>query len=91
MVLDAENKVILFQLSNAFTELLTKEVEKKAIKAIEAYSTLHAVPLPDSKQRPESGLAFCVFVSVFSTRVLAPKETTWSSRIIASLSRKGNS
>lgn len=47
MVLDAEGEVILFHLSGAFGMFVWDELEQRAFRAIEAYSTLHAVPLPD--------------------------------------------
>ncbi|KAI1081669.1 hypothetical protein F5B20DRAFT_534916 [Whalleya microplaca] len=47
MVLDKDSEVILFQLSDAFTRLLTKRIERDVVQALETYSTLQAVPLPD--------------------------------------------
>ncbi|CAJ2511347.1 Uu.00g069720.m01.CDS01 [Anthostomella pinea] len=47
MVLDQDDEVILFQLSSAFTKLLTEQVQQATVQALETYSTLHPVPLPD--------------------------------------------
>ncbi|KAH9887162.1 hypothetical protein F4778DRAFT_436504 [Xylariomycetidae sp. FL2044] len=47
MVIDQNNEPILFQLSDAFQKLLTSTVECDAVQALETYSTLHPVPLPD--------------------------------------------
>lgn len=47
MVLDAEGDVILFQLAGAFGQFFWSELEHQAVRAIETYSTLHALPIPD--------------------------------------------
>ncbi|KUJ12813.1 uncharacterized protein LY89DRAFT_755905 [Mollisia scopiformis] len=48
MVLDKNNEVIFLQLSDSFQKLLQKQLEDQVVKAFEIYSTLHAVPFPDS-------------------------------------------
>lgn len=47
MVLDAEGEIIYFQLEKAFNHFIWGELQEQSFRAIEAYSTLHAVPLPD--------------------------------------------
>ncbi|KAK7756778.1 hypothetical protein SLS62_001221 [Diatrype stigma] len=44
---DIKGEVIFCQLSGAFSQFVWDTLEHEASQAIEAYSTLHAVPLPD--------------------------------------------
>ncbi|RYP73303.1 hypothetical protein DL771_003732 [Monosporascus sp. 5C6A] len=47
MVLDKANHVIAFQFSDAFGELLTKNVENKVTASLDTFSTLQPVPVLD--------------------------------------------
>ncbi|RYP13953.1 hypothetical protein DL767_010475 [Monosporascus sp. MG133] len=47
MVLDKANHVIAFQFSDAFGELLTKNVENEVTASLDTFSTLQPVPVPD--------------------------------------------
>ncbi|RYP60694.1 hypothetical protein DL769_007998 [Monosporascus sp. CRB-8-3] len=47
MVLDKANHVIAFQFSDAFGELLTKNVKNQVTASLDTFSTLQPVPVPD--------------------------------------------
>ncbi|RYP04519.1 hypothetical protein DL765_010161 [Monosporascus sp. GIB2] len=51
MVLDKANHVIAFQFSDAFGELLTKNVKNEVTTSFGTFSTLQPVPVPDMTRR----------------------------------------
>jgi len=47
MVLDKNKKMIIFQCSNAFQKVLSREIQDRVVDSITKYSVLQPVPLPD--------------------------------------------